>query len=277
VKIKVCAAQMDIIPLNVEANLKKARSFLEHAYKEGCDIICFPELFLTGPLGKGNLKYAEEIPGCHTERFCKLAREYGLHVVMGTIVEREGTKHFNTSTLIDDSGEILGKYRKIKPWADERLYIDKGDKTFVFKTKFGKIGLEICWDLAFPEITKQMALNGAKIVFCPSFWLFDSKYDNLKSERDKRKVPEIDTESIFIDACIPARAIENEIVFVYVNGSGKFKNDKLVGHTQIAIPFYGRIALAGENNELLIKGVDTNLTNLAEKVYKTKKDSSNIA
>jgi predicted amidohydrolase len=275
--IKICAAQMEILPLNIEENLKKAELLIKQAYNEECDTICFPELFLTGPLGKENLKYAEEIPGPHTAKFCKLASEYGLHIIAGTIVERAGTTHYNTSTLINDSGEILGKYRKIKLWNGEKKYLDAGDKIFIFKTKFGKIGLEICWDLAFPEITKQMAMEGAKIIFSPSFWLFRSKYDNLQSENDKKRVPNIDTESIFIDACVPARAIENEIVFVYSNGCGSFEDDRFIGHTQIAVPFYGTVALAEDDEKLVIKDTDIDLTSLAEKVYEIRKDSSKMS
>lgn len=278
-KVRIGAAQMKIVPLRVEENLKKAELSIKHAHKQNCDIICFPELFLTGPLGKENLKYAQEVPGPYTEKFCTFAKEYGIHIVMGTIIEKGGHDYYNTSTLIDNSGRFLGKHRKIKPWAAEKSYIKNGNKTSVFRTRFGKVGLIICWDLAFPEITKGMALKGAKMIFCPSFWVFGDKYGRLKSKRLIRKVPDIDAESIFVDACVQARAIENEIVFTYVNGCGEFTKktftDRLIGHTQIAIPFYGTVALASADEEtLLIKEIDLGLTSLAEKVYEIKKDSN---
>lgn len=274
-KVKICAAQMNIVSLGMKENLGKAELLTRRAGEEDCDIICFPEDFLTGSLGnKENLKYAQEIPGDFTEKFCKLAKEYGLYIVMGTMIERDGENYYNTSLLIDDSGKILGKYRKIRLWFTEKaLSLKKGNETSIFSTRFGKIGITICWDLAFPEITKEMALKGARMVFCPSFWRFEDKYGVLKSKKLIEKIPEHDAEAIFVDACASARAIENEIVHIFVNGCGDFKTQRLIGHTQINIPFYGTVALAGTNEEkLLIKDVDLNLTELAEKVYGIKKE-----
>ncbi len=274
-KIKICAAQTTIIPLNRERNLKGAELLMERAHEEACDIICFPEYFLTGPPDKESLKFAEEIPGRLTEKLCALAKKYGLHVVMGTIIEVDDGHYYNTSTLIDDTGKIIGKYRKVKLWADERSYIDSGDELPIFRTKFGKIGLTICWDLAFPEITKELALKGAEIVFCPSFWLLEDKYGFLKSAAEKRKIPSTDTESVFVDACAPARAIENEVVFVFVNACGKFRGKNFIGRTQIAAPFAGRVAWAEENKEKLVIGeMDLYFTKLAEETYKIKRDSA---
>lgn len=273
-KVRIGAAQMSIIPLNIEKNLEKAKLLTKRAGENECDIVCFPEIFLTGSLRKENLKYAQEISGEFTEKFCKLAEEHGLYIVMGSIIEREGKDYYNTSVLIDDSGNILGRYRKIRLWHPEKLHINRGSETPVFKTKFGKVGITICWDLAFPEITKEMALKGARMIFCPSFWLFEDKYGALKSKKLMEKVPDLDTESIFIDACASARAIENEVIHTFVNGCGHYTTLRLIGRTQINVPFYGRVALAEANEEkLLIKDVDLNLTRLAEKVYKIKRDS----
>jgi predicted amidohydrolase len=262
---------MNIAWLGLKENLEKVELFARQAGKENCDIICFPEDFLTGGLGKENLRYAQEIPGDYTEKFCKLAKECGLYIVMGTMIEKVSEDYYNTSVLIDDSGKIVGKYSKIRLWFTEKEYLKKGNETPVFKTKFGKVGITICWDLAFPEITKEMALKGAKMVFCPSLWRFEDKYGALTSKRLIEKIPKHDTEAIFVDACASARAIENEIVHVFVNGTGRYKDLTLTGHTQINIPFFGTVALAGTNEEkLLIKDVDLDLTDLAEEVYRIK-------
>ncbi len=275
-KVKVGAVQMSIVSLNVKRNLGKAEFFTRQAGEEHCDILSLPEDFLTGSLGgKENLGYAQGIPGDFTERFCELAEGYGLYIVMGTMIERDGENYYNTSVLIDDKGKILGKYRKVRLWFSEKGYLKGGDETPVFETRFGKVGITICWDLAFPEITKEIALKGARMVFCPSFWGFEDKYGPLTSEELIRKVPDIDTEPIFINACASARAIENEIVHIFVNGCGGFKTKRLLGHTQINIPFYGTVALVGANEEkLLVKEVDLGLTELAEEVYEIRRDSS---
>ena len=277
-RVKICAAQMEVKFLDVEGNLRKAKSLVSEASNEGCDIICFPEVFLTGPLGEKTPKYAQEIPGEHTEEFCKLADENSIHIIMGTITEKEGNSYYNTSVLIDDSGKILGKYRKIKLWNGEKAYKKAGHKVSVIETRFGRIGLTICWDLAFPEITKEIALRGAKIIFCPSLWSHEDKYDLVKSEKLRKKIPGIDTELNFVDSCVPARAIENEIAFVYVSSCGKIKTDKfirnLIGHSQIAIPFYGTVASLENEEGLLIKEIDLSLLDLAESVYEIRKSST---
>jgi len=274
-KIKICAAQMEVRFLDVEANLKKASSMIAEASREGCDFICFPEVFLIGLVGEKISEYAQEIPGEQTAKFSSLAKENGIHIVMGSIVEKEGSDFYNTSVLIDDSGKILGKYRKINLWNGERLRRKAGDRTFVFDTKYGKIGIEICWDLAFPEISKEMALNGAKIIFCPSLWSHEDTL--IKSEEVRRKLPGCDTESNFINTCVPARAMENEVVFVYVCGCGKgeFAGSpvNLLGNSQIAVPFYGRVASLRVEEGLLINEVDLDLLDLAESAYEIKKSS----
>lgn len=277
--IKIGAAQMEIGFLDVEGNLRKAKSLINEAGNKHCDVICFPELFLTGPLRGEIPEYAQDIPGEHTDEFCKLAYENNIHIIMGTITEREGDSYYNTSVLIDNSGKIIGKYRKINLWNGEKVYKKAGDKVSIFDTKFGNIGLEICWDLAFPEVAKEIALGGAKIIFCPSFWSHEDKYDFLKSEELKKEVPDIETESNFIDLCVPARAVESETVFVYVNACGKTKVGKfarnMVGHSQIAIPFYGRVAFLKDEEKLLIGEVDLRLSDLAESVYEIRRSSTN--
>lgn len=270
-KVKICAAQMSTVALGVKENTEKAELLAGLAVKEGCDIICFPEYFLTGAVDEENLKYAQEIPGDYTEKFCKVAKERGLHIVMGTITEKVGEDYYNTSVLIDDSGKILGKYSKSRLWFPEKKHLKEGNETPVFETKFGGVGITICWDLAFPEITKEMALKGAKIVFCPSLWYYEDKYGALTSEALKKKVPEHDTDAIFVDACASARAIENEIVHIFVNAAGRHRSLSLLGRTQINIPFYGKVALVETNEEkLLIKDVDLDLVDLAEEVYRIK-------
>lgn len=261
--IKIASVQMNIGCLKPERNVQKALQLLEKASKQELDIISFPEIFITGPLRDYISKFAQSIPGKYTEIFSKLALEHNFYVVMGSIIEKEKDKYYNTSVLISPEGDILGKYRKIFLWHPEKDYIERGHEIPVFKIKFGTIGIEICWDLAFPEITRELALKGADIVFCPAFW----------SEGDNPIYSKLgfSTESIFIDSCVSARAIENELVFVFVNGCGTWQlngySDKLSGHTQIALPFYGSISnLAGEEG-VLVKDVDLSTCTKAREVY----------
>ena len=277
--IKIGLAQTRIEHLNVKQNMARAKEDVERAATEGCDIIAFPELFLTGPV-RGHLDLAQSIPGEFTETFSSLAKEHGMHIVMGTIAEREGEKVYNTSVLLDDEGRIVGKYRKIKLWNGEKEHVTPGGELPVFDTKLGKIGLLICWDLAFPELAKELALKGADFIFCPSYWLHGDKYGMLTSDAERRAVPTHDTESIFVKTCSEARAIENELFFLYINGWGDVDldgyRDRLIGSTRLAGPFYGTIAQAGEKEELITAEVDPGLLELAEGVYRIRRDSTGI-
>lgn len=275
--MKFGAAQMSINHLDVEDNLLKAESMIEKASNDNCDIISFPELFLTGPLKGRESEYAQQIPGEYSDRICSIAAKNSLYIVMGSIIEKKCGKYYNTSILIDDRGQIIGRYRKIKLWNGEKKYITPGNDLPVFETDLGKIGLLICWDLAFPELAKKLALQGAQLIFCPSYWLYGDKYGMLSNERDHRLVPDINTESIFVETCGRARAIENEVFFTFINGWGEVdvngQRDQLIGKSQIASPFYGNLAEAENREELVEAEVDTHLLRLAEDVYQILKDS----
>jgi len=261
--VRIAAVQMSIECLNPERNIQKTLQLLERASRKEIDMVCFPEIFITGPLRESISKFAQHIPSKYTEIFSKLAMENNLYVVMGSIVEKEQEKYYNTSLLISPNGDILGKYRKIFLWQSEKNYIERGREIPVFNTKFGTIGIEICWDLAFPEITRELALKGADVVFCPAFW----------SEGDNPIYSELgfSTESIFIDSCVSARAIENEMAFVFVNGCGIWRldgySDELSGHTQIALPFYGSVLKLAREEGVLVKDVDLSVCRKARQVY----------
>lgn len=139
----------------------------------------------------------------------------------------------------------------------------KGKRVSCIQNEVGKVGIQICWDLAFPEVTRQLAINGADIIFCQSFW----------SEGDNPLYREFgfSTESIFVDSCVVARAFENELVFVFVNRCGYWQLDeyvdKLIGHTQIALPFYGSLSKLLDEEAVLVQDVDFSPCNKAREIY----------
>jgi predicted amidohydrolase len=160
-------------------------------------------------------------------------------------------------------------YRKINLWIAERKYLSSGNKISVFNTKYGKVGLIICWDLAFPELFRRMVAKGVRIVFCPSFWYYEDAEKGMKYNKK--------AEEEFIDSLCIARAFENEIILVFCNAAGKFKmnssNFNLVGHSQITAPLKGVIKKLNHNREeMFIQEIDTKIINVAESVYKIRKD-----
>ncbi len=277
-EIKICAAQMKIAHLEPETNLEKAIQFAHEAHKQECNILAYPEIFLTGPLTPNYQNLAMEIPNKYTEKFSELAEELNMHIVMGTIYEKQKDKIYNTSILINENGEIIGKYRKNYLWASEKTFATPSKEKPVFDTKYGKIGINICWDLAFPEIAKTMALKGAKIIITPSFWTQEDKYGWQIDQETAKQIPQHDTEALFIDTVVPARAIENEVIYVYINGAETFQHKNgytlhFFGHTQIATPLYGTIKKLNQKENLLTAKTNTNITQTAEKIYQIKQDT----
>ena len=266
-KVKIAVVQMEIKQLSPEENLRKAEEFIEKASRQKANIIIFPEDFITGPiLGKEEFADTEKR---YRSYFQKFAKKYKIDIVTGSIIEKEKSGLFNTTYYIDCRGRVKGVYRKTNLWIDEKKYLAPGNKIAVFNTKYGKAGLIICWDLAFPELFRRMVAKGVRIVFCPSFWCYEDAREGMKYNKKAEKE--------FIDSLCIARAFENEIILVFCNAAGKFQtsstNFNLVGHSQITAPLKGVIKKLNHNREkMFIQEIDTKIINVAESVYKIRKD-----
>ena len=174
--IKIAATQMPCT-WNRQATLAKADHLVHEAAQKGANIILLQELFETPYFCQlQKFQYMElatpleENPA--VEHFKKLAKE--LDVVLPiSFFERAGNTQFNSIAIIDADGEILGVYRKTHipdglPYA-EKFYFTPGDTGFkVWNTKYGRIGVGICWDQWFPETARSLALQGAEILFFPT-------------------------------------------------------------------------------------------------------------
>jgi predicted amidohydrolase len=266
-KFKIAVVQFEIKQFSPDKNLKKAEEFVKKASFSKAEIIVFPEDFVTGPID-GKLEFADS-ENKYRKFFQNLAKKYKIDIVPGSIIEKDKLGFYNTTYYIDSSGKIKSKYRKINLWHTERRYLNPGNEVSVFNTKFGKIGLIICWDLIFPEIFRKMAKKGVDIVICPSYWTFEDASVGLKYDKN--------SEAKLIDALCVGRAFENEIIMVYCNAAGnlilpKFKG-KLLGHSQIAVPFMGAIKKLEHNKEeMFVQEIDTTILKDAEKAYKIRND-----
>ena len=174
--IKISATQMPCT-WNRQATLAKADHLVREAAQKGANIILLQELFETPYFCQlQKFQYMElattleENPA--VEHFKKLAKE--LDVVLPiSFFERAGNTQFNSIAIIDADGEILGVYRKTHipdglPYA-EKFYFTPGDTGFkVWNTKYGRIGVGICWDQWFPETARSLALQGAEILLFPT-------------------------------------------------------------------------------------------------------------
>ena len=157
-------------------NLEKGLITAMEAANNGANIICFAELAFTkfypqNPSGANNLNLAETIPGPTTIQFSKLAKELGVVFILN-LFEKDGNKTYDSSPVIDTDGNILGITRMVHI-TDYTCFHEKGYYTPgnngapVYNTKFGKIGIAICYDRHYSEYMRALALNGAEIVFIP--------------------------------------------------------------------------------------------------------------
>ncbi len=158
---------------NMRATLKR----IHDAAKQGADIICLPELFLSHYFcQQTDLKFfelAEPIPGPTTEKLGAIARSLGKVIVASLFEKRAAGLYHNTAVVFDADGTLAGLYRKSHipddPLYHEKYYFTPGDLGFrAFDTRFGRIGILVCWDQWFPEAARLTALQGAQLLIYPT-------------------------------------------------------------------------------------------------------------
>lgn len=276
-RIRVAAIQMEIKMLDVQANLERAEKLLKTVFEsDKCDLVVFPEYFITGPIPY-NLELVQHESSPSIKLFQKLAAFYKTYIVCGSVLKKINGDYFNTSFLIDDQGEIILEYQKINLWHPERRYVTPGEEVKMVRTPIGNIGIIICWDLAFPEVCQRLVKMGADIICCPSYW---AKRDGVLKFM-KYIGEDIPAEENIVNTLCPARAIENEVLFIYANGGGKAEVRKKstiwessqIGQTQICVPIFGTVAKLSDNKEGFITyEFDREVIHDAEKAYKIKED-----
>ena len=182
------AVNLATVPGDKAANVASIEANMREAAAQGVDILAFPEEALVGAddcagcaagdrACDAHHALAETVPGPATERIAELARELDLYVAVG-LAERDAedpTRLYNAAAFIGPEG-IQGTYRKLhlgsKPWVTEGITFAPGDAIPVFETRFGPVGVIICYDFWFnPELTRLLALKGARIVLncCATF------------------------------------------------------------------------------------------------------------
>jgi predicted amidohydrolase len=218
-------------------NLTLANELAQRAAAEKADLIIFPEMFMALPeQGRSLDKVAEPLNGPFVNSLSGLASKYGLHIVSG-FWESEPRDHrvHNSAVILTPEGKILHNYRKIHLF--DALSIRESDRMIpgadlprIFTIKDVRIGVAICYDLRFPELFRNLALQGAQVIVVPSAWYAGP----LKEEHWL--------------TLLKARAIENTI---YIGGAN-LTGGAFSGRSSIFDPFGVLTAGAGENPELII-------------------------
>ena len=229
------------------ANLRKTLSLAKEAAKRGANIICTQELFRSQYFCQsedhGNFKLAEKIPGPSTEAFQKFARKHGVVVIASLFEKRASGLYHNTAVVIDADGSLLGIYRKMHipddPLYYEKFYFTPGDTGFrSWKTKFGKIGVLICWDQWYPEAARLTALQGAEIIFYPTAIGWHPKEKKKHGENQHSAWETIQR----------AHAVANGCFVAVCNRIG---HETPVGEP--GIEFWGQSFVAGTSGQILAK------------------------
>ncbi|KJS50744.1 MAG: carbon-nitrogen hydrolase [Peptococcaceae bacterium BRH_c23] len=175
--LKIALCQLHVAA-DKQANLNNAAASLQAAAAGGANLAVLPEMFNCPYDIHCFRDYAEEIPsGETTNHLVSLARTHGLFLVGGSIPELSGELIYNTSVVFNSQGEIIALHRKahlfdvrVKNGIEftESQVLSPGNATTLFETPWGKFGVEICYDIRFPELTRKMAMDGARLVIVPA-------------------------------------------------------------------------------------------------------------
>lgn len=175
-RLRVALVQMHMTP-DASDNEARAEAAIRAAAEEGARLVCLPELFRTPYFCQVEdaalCDLAEPIPGPSTERFGALARELGVALVLSLFERRAPGLYHNTAVVLDARGELVHRYRKMHipddPLFYEKFYFTPGDLGFrSWRTRFGTIGVLICWDQWYPEAARLTAMQGAEILIYPT-------------------------------------------------------------------------------------------------------------
>lgn len=238
--------QMSCEP-NPERNLEKAIQRMEEASRKGSQIVCLQELFRSQYFCQtedhSNFRLAESIPGPSTEVFCKLAKQHKIVIIASLFEKRAEGLYHNTAAIIDADGAYLGKYRKMHipddPLYYEKFYFTPGDLGFkTWQTRYGKIGVLICWDQWYPEGARLTALQGAEILFYPTAigWHPTEKKEYGKAQHDAWETIQ------------RSHAVANGCYVASVNRVG---HEKPIGGD--GIEFFGQSFVADTSGQILAK------------------------
>ncbi|UED81569.1 carbon-nitrogen hydrolase family protein [Lysinibacillus sp. CD3-6] len=234
----VAAIQMNCELGNKEGNLQKAQTLIAQALEQQATLIVLPELFNTGyRVEEQDWQYAETIPGETTEFLQRMATQHEVKII-GCILERgeiEGTI-FDTAFVIAKNG-ILGKYRKTHLWDQENLRFNRGDALAVIHQEDLKIGLQICYEIGFPEGARILTLQGANVLIYPSAFGEQRYY--------------------IWDTASKARAIENGCYVIAANRSGIEKQSTQFGGKSRIIDPQGKVLVeAVQEDECIVATID---------------------
>ncbi|MEN6351786.1 MAG: carbon-nitrogen hydrolase family protein [Syntrophomonas sp.] len=246
-KLALSICQMKV-GSNKEENLKRAERFIREAKSQGSELVILPEIFNAPYQTDLFPLYAEPFPGPSTEILSKTARNCGVCLIGGSIIERdEDGRLYNSSYVFNEEGDLVGRHRKVHLFDidlpgriafRESDTLSAGSSITVFNFKSITIGLMICYDCRFPELVRAAALKGAKLLVIPAAFNLTTGPAHWELLMRCRAVDN----QMFVAAASPAR--NNEVSY------------QAWGHSMVVDPWGSIIKEAGSDEEIISAVLD---------------------
>jgi predicted amidohydrolase len=237
--MKVAGVQMDVVLGDREANLARIGERLRETARAGAQLTVFPECSLPGycfhSIDEAR-PHSEPVPGPSTLKLADVCRELATYAVVG-LLEADGERLFNAAALVGPEG-VVASYRKVHlPYLGVDRFTTPGDRPFAVHAA-GKgagevrVGMSICYDAAFPEAARVLALEGADVIALPTNW-----------------PPGAECTADFV---INARAMENNVYYMAVNRVGNERGFRFIGQSKICDPRGRVLAEARHEDEMIL-------------------------
>lgn len=238
-------------------NMARHVEKIREAAALGAQVVCLQELFLSQYFcdveAYENFELAESIPGPSTDTLSSLAAELGLVIIASLFERRAAGVYHNTTAVLDADGTYLGKYRKMHipddPGYYEKFYFTPGDSGYkVFDTRFGRLGVLICWDQWYPEAARITALMGAEVLFYPTAIGWAQTQDAATNTEQYQAWQTIQR----------SHAVANGVHVVSVNRVGEEAGMQFWGGSFVANPF-GTVLYQAPHTQEVVKVVRIDL------------------
>lgn len=232
------------------SNITHASNMVKDAINNKSDIVILPEMFNCPYENESFPIFAEEFPGETTNVMSNLAKKHQVYIIAGSIPEKSNGRIYNTAYMFDRTGKLIAKHRKMHlfdidikdgVYFRESDTLTEGDQVTVVETEFGKIGLAICYDIRFPELSRLMALKGAEIIILPASF-------------------NMTTGPAHWELSVRMRALDNQVFFV---GAAPARNEEssytAYGNSRVSDPWGRIIASADEKECTIYTNIDRNM------------------
>lgn len=246
-KIKIATIQMSTVADKME-NVRTVKTYLEKIKDENPDFVILPEMFCCPYQTENFPIYAEKEGGPVWQQLSGYAKQYGIYLIGGSMPEKDAEGNvYNTSYIFDREGKQIGKHRKVHLFDidvkggqtfKESDTLTAGDSDTVFDTEFGKIGVMLCFDIRFPELSRMMVNDGVKVIFVPAAFNMTTGPAHWELSFRTRALDN----QIYMVGCAPAR----DVSAGYISW----------GHSIVTDP-WGRVTgMLDENEGILLAELD---------------------